>query len=340
VLDADFSVDRREFTVGVALRVAAGERLALFGPSGAGKTTVLEAVAGLVQPTRGRIELGGRLLTSSEAPRTNVPAWQRRVGLLRQDPGLFPHLSVRANLTYARDSAAAPAELAELADRLGIAALLGARPAALSGGQAHRVALGRMLLAHSQVLLLDEPYTGLDEGLRRQLTELVGDLVQARGVPAVLVAHELESAQAFADRIAVIDAGQILQDAPPDQVVLAPAARRVAELVGYRAFVPADNQLPPVRSYAGVHPERVTTGARPDQGLVLEGTVLARRPAGAGWEADLDTRGCVVTCRLPDKPPDPGGRLVVTAVQPPYFGPDGQALPGPPASQRARQCLD
>jgi ABC-type sulfate/molybdate transport systems ATPase subunit len=340
VLDADFSVDRREFTVGVTLRVAAGERLALFGPSGAGKTTVLEAIAGLVQPTRGRIELGGRLLTSSEAPSTNVPAWQRRVGLLRQDPGLFPHLSVRANLTYARESDATPAELTELAARLGIVALLGARPAALSGGQAHRVALGRMLLAHSQVLLLDEPYTGLDEGLRRQLTELVGDLVQARGVPAVLVAHELESAQAFADRIAVIDAGQILQDAPPDQVVLAPAARRVAELVGYRAFVPADNQLPPVRSYAGVHPERVTTGAHPDQGLVLEGTVLARRPAGAGWEADLDTRGCIVTCRLPDKPPDPGGTLVVTALQPPYFAPDGAALPEPTREPKARRCLD
>jgi thiamine transport system ATP-binding protein len=340
VLDADFSVDRREFTVRVTLRVAAGERLALFGPSGAGKTTVLETIAGLVRPTRGRIELGGRLLASTEPPSLSVPVWQRHAGLLRQDPGLFPHLSVRANLTYARDTPATPAEMTELAGQLGIAALLGARPAALSGGQQHRVALGRMLLAHSQVLLLDEPYAGLDEGLRRQLTTLVGDLVRARGVPAVLVAHELESAQAFADRIAVIDAGQILQDAPPDQVVLAPASRRVAELVGYRAFVPADKDLLPVRGYAGVHPERVTTGASPDRGLVLEGAVLTRRPAGAGWEADLETRGCVVTCRLPDKPPDPGNRLVVTALHPPYFDPDGAALPGPPASQRARQCLD
>jgi ABC-type sulfate/molybdate transport systems ATPase subunit len=327
VLDADFSVDRREFTVRAAVRVAAGERLALFGPSGAGKTTILEAIAGLVAPTAGRIEVGGRLLTSTEPPRVQVPVWQRKVGLLRQDPGLFPHLTVRANLSYSPEARASPAELAEIAAALGIASLLAARPAALSGGQRHRVALGRMLLAHSQLLLLDEPYTGLDDGLRRQLTDLVGELVRDREVPALLVAHELESAQAFADRMAVIDGGQILQDGPPEQVVLRPASRRVAELVGYRAFVPAGKDIYPERSSAGVHPERVATGGHPDRGLVLEGTVRASRPAGAGWEADVDTRGSVITCRLADKPPAPGGRLVVTVLQPPYFGPDGAALP-------------
>ena len=100
MLDADVEVDRREFTVAVALRVAPGERLALFGPSGAGKTTVLEVIAGLVPPRRGRVVLGGRVLTQTSAPRRAVPPWQRRVGLLRQDPGLFPHLTVRQNLEY------------------------------------------------------------------------------------------------------------------------------------------------------------------------------------------------------------------------------------------------
>jgi ABC-type sulfate/molybdate transport systems ATPase subunit len=323
VLDADVEVDRRDFTVRAAVQVAAGERVALFGPSGAGKTTILEAVAGLVAPRRGRVVLGDRVLTSTAAPVQLVPPWQRRVGLLRQDPGLFPHLSVRGNLTYARSASpkdpAAAAELAEVAATLGIEGLLDAMPAALSGGQRHRVALGRLLLAHCDALLLDEPYTGLDASLRRSLTELVVSLVTAREVPAMLVAHELADAQAFADRLAVLDRGELLQIGPPGQVVLRPASRRVAELVGYLGFVPAGPA-----AVAGVHPERVLAGAHPGRGLVLTGSVAARRPAGAGWEADLRVDGTVITCRLPERPAADGGELVVTALDPPRFGPDGR----------------
>ena len=179
MLDADVEVDRRDFIVRAAVQVAAGERVALFGPSGAGKTTLLEVVAGLVTPRRGRIVLGDRVLTSTSPPVRAVPPWQRRVGLLRQDPGLFPHLPVRGNLTYARTASSkgpeipAGEELADVAATLGIAGLLDVMPARLSGGQQHRVALGRLLLAHCDALLLDEPYTGLDASLRRSLTELV-----------------------------------------------------------------------------------------------------------------------------------------------------------------------
>ncbi|MBV9383814.1 MAG: ATP-binding cassette domain-containing protein, partial [Streptosporangiaceae bacterium] len=201
MLDADVEVDRRDFRLRAALRVAPGERLALFGPSGAGKTTLLEVIAGLVTPRQGRVTLGGRVLTSTEAPVRAVPPWQRRVGLLRQDPGLFPHLSVRDNLCYAPSASRQGAELAELAGALGIGGLLSAMPARLSGGQAHRVALGRLLLAHCDTLLLDEPFTGLDAGLRRTLTGLVSTLVADRSVPAILVSHELADAQAFADRL-------------------------------------------------------------------------------------------------------------------------------------------
>ena len=104
MLNVDVEADRRDFTVRAAFDVADGERVALFGPSGAGKTTVLEVIAGLVEPRSGRVELSGRMLTSTGSPRVAVPPWERRVGLLRQDPGLFPHLSVRANLTYARSA--------------------------------------------------------------------------------------------------------------------------------------------------------------------------------------------------------------------------------------------
>jgi molybdate transport system ATP-binding protein len=328
VLDADVEVDRNQFTVRVSLQVAPGERLALFGPSGAGKTTLLEAIAGLVQPRRGRIELGGRVLTSTAPPVRLVPPWQRRVGLLRQNPGLFPHLSVRDNLRYAPSAPRSGTELSSLASVLGIGELLPVMPARLSGGQAHRVALGRLLLAHCDTLLLDEPYTGLDASLRRTLTDLVSSLVVERSVPAILVTHELADAQAFADRLAVLDRGELLQVGVPDEVVLRPASRRVAELVGYLGFVSAG---PPAQdAVAGVHPERVIAGAFGDKGLVLTGTVTACRPAGAGWEADLRVGEAAITCRLPDKPPS-AGDFIVTALDPPLFGPDGAIVPAAPA---------
>jgi molybdate transport system ATP-binding protein len=320
VLDADVEVDRRDFTVRVALQVAPGERLALFGPSGAGKTTLLEAVAGLVQPRRARISLGDRVLTSTTPPVHAVPPWQRRVGLLRQDPGLFPHLSVRDNLCYAPSAPRSGTEVAQLASVLGIEGLLSAMPARLSGGQAHRVALGRLLLAQCDTLLLDEPYTGLDTSLRRSLTDLVSSLVAGRSVPSVLVTHELVDAQAFADRLAVLDRGELLQVDEPNEVVLRPASRRVAELVGYLGFVPHEGLV------AGVHPERVVAGAFADRGLVLTGVVVACRPAGAGWEADLRVGDSLIICRLADQPPAPGGELLVTVLDPPRFGPDGNAV--------------
>jgi ABC-type sulfate/molybdate transport systems ATPase subunit len=321
VLNADVEVDRRDFTVRVAFAVAPGERLALFGPSGAGKTTILEVIAGLVPPRRGTVQLGGRVLTRTAAPRRAVPPWRRKVGLLRQDPALFPHLSVRQNLTYAPGAAGRGGEIGQIATRLGIGGLLGDRPARLSGGQAHRVALGRLLLAHCDALLLDEPYTGLDASLRRDLTDLVRDLVAARQVPAVLVAHELDAAQAFADRLAVLDHGQLLQEGSPSEVVTAPSSRRVAELVGYQSFLPRPASPGAV---AGVHPERVTVGAQPDRGLVLAGQVRSCRPAGAGWAATIEVDGTVLTVRLPDKPDT--GQVEVTLVDPPYFGPDGARL--------------
>jgi putative molybdopterin biosynthesis protein len=285
VLDVDAEVDRREFTVAARFQVAPGERLALFGPSGSGKTTTLEVIAGLLAPRRGRITLNGRVLTSTAPPRIALPPWQRRTGLLRQDPGLFPHLTVRQNLEYGarRD----PRRTARLAARLGLEGLLGARPAQLSGGQAHRVAIGRLLLARCDALLLDEPYTGLDAGLRQMLTSLVRSLAADRSVPAVLVAHELTEAQAFADRLAVLDQGRIAQVGSPEEVVARPATRRVAELAGYQGFVPLAGDGGP-GTVAAVHPDRVVAGAYPGRGLVLSGRVtpgggrLVGEPGGRG----------------------------------------------------------
>jgi molybdate transport system ATP-binding protein len=337
VLDVEIALARRGVTVEVALQVRPGERLALFGPSGAGKTSVLEVIAGLLRPDRGRVALGGRELTRRGLGRDlAVPPWSRRVGLLRQDPGLFPHLDVRANIAYSRAAARGAEPLALMAERLEIVALLGERPRALSGGQAHRVALARLLVACDDALLLDEPYTGLDHRLRRVLTEVVREEAARRQVPSVLVAHELAEAQAFADRIAVIDQGRILQEGSPVEVVRRPGSRRVAELVGYLGFIPAaalasaggprhDDRQGRV---LGVHPDRCRPGTFPAEGVTVPGRVLAARPNGAAWEVDLAVgaptpRQATVTCRTTEEPPAPGSSFELTVLDPPWFEGDG-----------------
>ena len=294
MLSAAVEVDRRDFPVCAELAVAPGERLALFGPSGAGKTTILEAVAGLVRPRRAQITLGGRVLTSTAPPRADVPPWRRRVGLLRQDPGLFPHLSVRANLAYGPGAGSHSPELGALAARLGIEGLLDAMPARLSGGQQHRVALGRLLLARCDALLLDEPYAGLDASLRRSLTDLVRALVADRRVPSVLVAHELDEAQAFADRLAVLDQGVILQSGAPGDVVRHPASRRVAELVGYLGFVPVTGSGRPGPSGGHVLPGLSTDGRAAGDTLGGDGTGAGHETGPAAGQVAGPVTGPVV----------------------------------------------
>lgn len=344
MLEVDIEVKRRQFTVAVAFVVGDGERFALFGPSGSGKTTVLETIAGLVAPDRGFVTLDGRQLVDRpgdeggrrhQRRRRGRPLWERRVGLLRQNPGLFPHLSVGENLTYAR-ARLDDHHVARLAARLGLEELLGARPASLSGGQAQRVALGRSLIGRHQALLLDEPYDGLDAALRRQLTGLVREEVTASGVPAILVAHDLATAQAFADRLGVLYQGRLLQVGSPHEVVYRPASREVAGLVGYRGFVPLGAVDGAVQGagVAGVHPERLRSGAHPDLGPVLSAQVLARRPAGAGFELDLEAEGAPMSWVTTEATPAPGEWVKVTLLDPPCFDSQGAAIARPEQAWR------
>ncbi|MBO0713453.1 MAG: ABC transporter ATP-binding protein, partial [Acidimicrobiales bacterium] len=264
-----------------------------------------------------------------------APSWQRGVGLLRQSPELFPHLSVGQNLTYAR-SRLSDDEVSRLVTRFGLEDLLDAPPGALSGGQAQRVALARSLISRHRALLLDEPYDGLDPSLRHQLTALVRDEVKDRGVPAVLVAHELAAAQAFADRLGILHRGRLLQVGSPHDVVHRPASQQVASLVGYRGFVPigsADGPAGEARVVA-VHPERVRAGAHPDLGPVLSAEVIAVRPAGAGFELDLVAEGAPIVWLSAELPPAPGEWVKVTVLDPPCFDADGTALTRPEAAWR------
>lgn len=314
MLDVSIEVDWRTFHLDVEFSVAAGERLALFGPSGAGKTTSLEVVAGLVRPQRGKVVLAGTDLS-------RVPPYQRRVGLLRQDPGLFPHLTVKQNVLYSANARTLASNLInETLTALELTELLSSSPRQLSGGQRHRVALARMLLAGHDVLLFDEPYTGLDARLRKALTDTVRNACAERGVPGVLVSHFLEDAQAFADRLAVLDNGRLLQIGSPSEVVRRPATRRVAELVGYTAF------LPGAGSVVAVHPDRVISGVHSESGFVVAGPVAVCRPKGTGWEAEIDVSGDLVGCVFPDEPPRMGERVSVTVVDPPRFALSGELL--------------
>ncbi len=184
--------------------------LALFGDSGAGKTSVLNAIAGLLKPQHGRVVLDGRVLFDSEK-RIDVPVTERRIGYVFQDGRLFPHLDVRANLLYGARSqrtgeAANPDPVVAL---LELAPLLGRRPSTLSGGERQRVAIGRALLARPHALLLDEPLTGLHFDARRQVLEHLRRLKRELGVFTVLVTHHADEVAALADEVVLLAAGEV-----------------------------------------------------------------------------------------------------------------------------------
>jgi molybdate transport system ATP-binding protein len=184
--------------------------LALFGDSGAGKTSVLNAIAGLLTPRSGRVVLDERVLFDSEAG-IDVPVAERRVGYVFQDGRLFPHLDVRANLVYGARSprARTQAELDAVVALLDLAPMLHRAPSTLSGGERQRVAIGRALLARPRALLLDEPLTGLHFEARRQVLEYLQRLKREVGVFTVLVTHHADEVAALADEVVLLAAGQV-----------------------------------------------------------------------------------------------------------------------------------
>jgi molybdate transport system ATP-binding protein len=223
------------FTLDVAWEAPAGV-VALFGPSGAGKTLTLQCLAGLAPPDAGRIVVNGRVFFDGAAG-VNVPPQQRRLGYVFQGYALFPHLSVEENVAYGLRGLPRTVRrrrTAEVLARLGLEALAGRRPRELSGGQQQRVALGRALAVDPELLLLDEPLSALDAPLRRQLrAELMG-IVRDWGKATVLVTHDLAEAFQLADRIVIYDAGRVAQAGPKAELLQRPASVEVARLLGMR----------------------------------------------------------------------------------------------------------
>ena len=216
--------------------LAAGETLVLFGPSGSGKTTALRTLAGLVRPISGRIEIAGNpVYDSSEG--VWVPAHKRRVGYLTQQYHLFPHLTLAQNISYGLGSGLkslrnVPVPIDEQLETFQLGGLEDRYPWELSGGQQQRVALARAMATQPQLLLLDEPFSALDAGLRRSLRRELRASLERRPIPVVLVTHDREEALAMGDQVQVIDEGRTIARGVPVEVLGQPGQTAVANLVG------------------------------------------------------------------------------------------------------------
>ena len=224
----------------VEFSVSAGEVLAVLGPNGAGKSTVLHVIAGLLRPDQGLVRLGDRVLTDTAAG-INVATHDRRVGLLMQDALLFPHLSVAANVAFGphsrrtrlRSARTTPATTAlrwlREVDAEGFA---DRKPRQLSGGQAQRVAIARALAAEPDVLLLDEPLAGLDVAAAAAIRAVLRTVITRIGCAAVMVTHDLLDVFTLADRVLVLESGQIAEIGPVPEVLTAPRSHFAARIAG------------------------------------------------------------------------------------------------------------
>ena len=220
--------------------LAPGSILVLFGPSGAGKTTMLRQVAGLERPDAGTIRCGDEVWFDAAAGRI-VPAARRRVGVVFQEPTLFPHLSVARNIEYGvrRIGRAPRPDVPEICAMLGIDAIENRRPRQLSGGEAQRVALARALAPGPRLLLLDEPFAALDAPTRARLRADVRRLLQRVGTPAILVTHDRTEAMTLGDLMAVTIAGRVRQLGALSDLFSRPADAEVAAALGVEAVLPA-----------------------------------------------------------------------------------------------------
>ena len=220
----------------LSLELVSGQVHALVGPSGSGKTTILRSIAGLHRPDSGRIEVGGDVWFDSERS-LHRPPETRSIGLVFQSFALFPHMTASGNIEAAlghlpRNQRRARAN--EYLERVHLGGLGNRRPAQLSGGQQQRVAVARALARNPRILLLDEPFSAVDQVTRQRLYRELADLRQTLAMPVLFVTHDLREAMMLADRMTVIHRGRSLQTGPPMELVRRPADVTVARLLGHR----------------------------------------------------------------------------------------------------------
>lgn len=251
----------RGFALDVRFPVAAGFT-ALFGASGAGKTTILDCIAGLQRPDSGRIAVGERALFDAEKG-VDIPTRARHIGYLFQTLALFPHMTGRQNIEYGLASIARSdrdIRITEIAESFGISQILERRPSEISGGERQRVALARALVTRPRALLLDEPMTALDAVTKARIVDDLRRWNQRHAVPILCVTHEREEVYALGDRVVVLEGGQIIADGTPHEVLSRPQFESVAQLAGFENIF--------VCSVVSTHPEQGTMTCR------VEGTEM------------------------------------------------------------------
>jgi len=323
----EVDVDHRRGSFHLAARFSAAPGLtALFGRSGSGKTSLVDLVGGLIRPDRGRIAVDGQVLVDTERG-LFVPKHRRRIGYVFQDSRLFPHLSVRRNLLYgrwfARESAGGAADLASVVDLLGVGHLLERKPESLSGGEKQRVAIGRALLAHPQLLLMDEPLASLDEARRAEILPYIERLRDEAGVPILYVSHSVAEVARLATTVVILTDGMVTAVGPvldilplaegndggsvldarvashDDAFQLSVLASAAGELQVPRLSAPVGAT---VRAY--IRSRDVMLSLSPPQDIsalnVLAGKVVGIAPTANGSQADvrLDCSGATLMARL------------------------------------------
>jgi molybdate transport system ATP-binding protein len=266
-LTIEIAVRRGDFALEATMQVGPGEVVALLGRNGSGKSTLLAAIAGLLRPDAGRIVLGGRVLTDT-ATKVQVPPHRRRIGLLAQEPLLFPHLSVLDNVAFGPRSAGArrqPAREAAMRRLIEVDAAQFAqrRPRRLSGGQAQRIALARALASEPDLLLLDEPLSAVDVELAPALRSLLQAVLADR--LALIVTHQVIDALVLADRVVVLDGGRVVEQGTTHEVLTRPRSAFAARLAGL-------NLVSGVATQAGL---------RADDGTELFGSIDSAGPGTA-----------------------------------------------------------
>jgi molybdate transport system ATP-binding protein len=243
------------FTLGVDLAVSAGFTI-LFGASGAGKTTVLDCIAGLQRPDEGEIAIGEATLFDSQS-RRNLPPSRRAVGYLLQSLALFPHMTVRQNVQYGLAALSSPereARSREVLESFRIADMAGRRPGEISGGERQRVALARALVTRPRVLLLDEPLTALDAVTKARIVDDLRAWNQRRGIPILYVTHDRNEVFALGENVIVLEAGRVVAQGSPHDVLHRPQSESVAQLAGFENIFEC--------SVRGSHPEQGTMTCR------------------------------------------------------------------------------
>ncbi|HET8961623.1 ABC transporter ATP-binding protein [Nocardioides sp.] len=314
--DLSVAYDGHRVVDEVRLDLPDGEVLAVLGPSGCGKSTLLRAIAGLEVLASGSVAWDG-------ADQVDVPTHKRGFALMFQDGQLFPHLTVGRNVGYALRLRRVPdtaVRVEELLEMVGLGGYADRLPASLSGGERQRVALARSLAVDPRLLLLDEPLSALDKGLRERLAGELREILRTAGTTTLMVTHDHEEAFTVADRLAVMRSGAVVQQGPIDQVWRAPADPETALFLGY-ARVLVDDAAAVLLAAAGRDPAPAVAIRRSALTVAetgpLTGIVRSSRitPEQVRLEVDVDRLGVVDAVSPLDRHPGPGQQVALVVDQ-------------------------